>query len=116
MGKVAVITGATSGIGLATAKLLTENGYTVYGIARRAYSDSDFVCYAADVRDYDAIDAALSDIVAKEGGIDIFVNNAGIGIAGSTEEISAENVKKITLILRGSCIWDTHWTIRCRIF
>lgn len=96
MSKVAVITGATSGIGLTTARLLIEKGYTVYGIARRAYSGNDFVCYSADVCDYDAVDEILCDIVAKEGGIDIFVNNAGIGIAGSTEEISAENIKKIS--------------------
>lgn len=96
MSKVAVITGATSGIGLATAKLLIAKGYTVYGVARRAYSGNDFVCYPADICDFDAIDEVLRDVVAREGGIDVFVNNAGIGIAGSTEEISAENFKKIT--------------------
>lgn len=95
MSRVAVITGATSGIGLATARLLIENGYTVYGVARRAYSGNDFKCYTADIFDFDAIDAVLDDVVAREGGIDVFVNNAGVGIAGSTEEISAENTKRI---------------------
>ena len=96
MGKVAVITGATSGIGLATARLLLAKGFTVYGIARRDYFGSDFVCYPADICDLTAVEAILGDVVAREGGIDVFVNNAGIGVAGATEEISAESIKKIT--------------------
>ena len=55
MGKVAVITGATSGIGLAPAKLLIKRGFTFYGIARREYSGEDFVCYPADICDFDTV-------------------------------------------------------------
>lgn len=96
MSKVAVITGATSGIGLATAKLLIKKGFTVYGVARKAYSGNDFICYPADVCDFEAIDAVLGDVISREGGIDVFINNAGIGVAGAAEEISAENIKKIS--------------------
>ena len=95
-GKVAVITGATSGIGLATAKLFLSNGFAVYGIARKPYAGDDFVCYSADVCDYAAIDGILADICSKHGHIDVFVNNAGFGIAGAVEDCSIEQIERIT--------------------
>ncbi len=95
MGKVAVITGATSGIGLAAAKLFVKKGYTVYGVARKPYGGNDFKCFSADVCDYAAMDGIFNEIFAAEGGIDVFVNNAGMGIAGAIEESSAESVEKI---------------------
>ncbi len=95
MGKVAVITGATGGIGLSTARLFAQNGFTVYGIARKPYAGKDFCCYSADVCDFDAVRRILDDIYRKEGGIDVFINNAGIGIAGAAEDCTPEHTKKI---------------------
>jgi NAD(P)-dependent dehydrogenase (short-subunit alcohol dehydrogenase family) len=77
--KVCVITGASSGIGYATAKLFSERGYRVYGISRRGD-------LRADVRNYEEIKGAIKRVVEKEGGLDILVVNAGIARVGYVEE------------------------------
>ena len=77
--KVCVITGASSGIGYATAKLFSERGYRVYGISRRSE-------LRADVRNYEEIKGAIERVVEKEGGLDILVVNAGIARVGYVEE------------------------------
>ena len=97
MQKIAVITGATSGIGFACAKLLISKGYKVYGIARRQYSGTDFMCFSADVCDYAAIEGILKEIHTREGKIDVLVNNAGIGIAGAIEDASPERIVGVNL-------------------
>jgi NAD(P)-dependent dehydrogenase (short-subunit alcohol dehydrogenase family) len=77
--KVCVITGASSGIGYATARLFSERGYRVYGISRRSE-------LRADVRNYGEIKGAIERVVEKEGGLDILVVNAGIARVGYVEE------------------------------
>jgi NAD(P)-dependent dehydrogenase (short-subunit alcohol dehydrogenase family) len=77
--KVCVITGASSGIGYATSKLLSERGYRVYGISRRSE-------LRADVKNYEEIRGAIERVVEKEGGLDILVVNAGIARVGYVEE------------------------------
>lgn len=105
MNKVVIITGATSGIGLATAKLFLGKGYVVYGVARRPYEGSDFTCYPADICDLTAMEEVFADVLRREGRIDVFVNNAGIGVAGAMDESTPESVKKIVDVnLTATCL------------
>ncbi len=94
MDKVVIITGATSGIGLATANFLIEKGCKVYGVARRPF-EGNFKCFQADVCDENAMKNVFDEVYKTEGRIDALVNNAGFGIAGAMEEATPENVKKI---------------------
>mgnify|MGYP001025824482 CR=1 FL=1 len=104
-GKVVIITGATSGIGLATAKLFIEKGCSVYGIARKPYCGNDFKCYSASVCDYEEIKRIFGEIYEREGKIDVFINNAGIGVAGAMEEASAERIREIADVnLTAPCV------------
>ena len=85
-GLAAVVTGGGSGIGLATAQLLAERG------ARVACLDLDpsaveapLLGLTADVTDQDSVDAAVAAAVERLGGLDVLVNNAGIGAQGTVE-------------------------------
>lgn len=94
MAKVVLITGISSGLGKATAELLSTKGYTVYGISRR-FSDnfsSNIKILQADVTDAISVRKAVATLLAREGNIDVLINNAGMGITGSIEDASAEEI------------------------
>ena len=92
-GKVAVVTGASGGIGLAISKALQKEGVKVYDISRTIKPHEEIVkAYSADVNDTKKIEEILEEIYAENGHIDIFVNNAGFGIAGAVEDASAKNI------------------------
>lgn len=95
MKRVAIVTGASSGIGLAVSEMLQEHGWTVYGISRRGTGAEDVQQLAADVRDEASVAAAVDEVVKREGRIDLLVNNAGMGISGPVEFTKTEDAKRI---------------------
>src|ERR671916_2358233 len=82
-GLVAVVTGGASGIGAATARLLQERGARVAVLDRGTDGTPDGVlALRCDVTDAAAVDAAVGTVVDRLGGLDVLVNNAGIGAVG----------------------------------
>ena len=86
-GLVAVVTGGSSGIGLATADLFERLGLRVVVLDRSGESENLVVC---DVTDQQSIDDAMTGIEGRFGRVDILVNNAGIGAQGTLEENDAD--------------------------
>lgn len=95
MCKVAVITGGSSGIGLCTAKILSDSGCRVYEISRHDCSIPGITHITGDVTDNSSLENAVNKIVEKENKIDILINNAGFGISGACEFTDISSVKRI---------------------
>ena len=91
MKKVALITGASAGIGKETAKLLLKDGFTVYAAARRLEKMGDIKQLGGNILKMDVSDdtsmvQGVNSIISVEGHIDVLVNNAGYGSYGSLED------------------------------
>ncbi|KQM61906.1 MULTISPECIES: oxidoreductase [unclassified Sphingomonas] len=93
---VAVVTGASSGIGLVTARTLAAAGYKVFGTSRKAVADSPGVTMlVCDVTDENSVTAMIGEVVRQSGRIDLVVNNAGIGLLGAAEESSIAQAQRL---------------------
>ena len=97
-GKTAIVTGASSGIGRASAEALEQAGFTVFGTSRRpAHNNglSRVSMLPCDVTNDESVDALVSTVLAQTGQIDVLVNNAGIGLLGGAEESSVAQVQAL---------------------
>ena len=96
--EVVLVTGATSGIGRATARLLAARGYRVFGTGRRPQAESldGFELLQLEVTSDESVAACVRTLTERTGGrIDVLVNNAGTGILGALEESSADQVRAL---------------------
>lgn len=100
--KVALVTGASSGIGKATAEYLMKKGFRVYGTSRKADntqiiseqgSKGFITMIQMDVTSDKSVASAIEEVMAREGRIDVLVSNAGTGISGSIEDTSLDEAK-----------------------
>lgn len=95
---IALVTGASSGIGKATAERLAIAGYTVYGTSRRGTQANllSFAMLPLDVTSDESVEAIVREVMQLEGRIDLLVNNAGFGLApAGAEESSIEQAQAI---------------------
>jgi len=106
--KVAIVTGGSRGIGLATARTLVERGAHVAITATsddslraaavelgKVSADSAVMALRADVRNHEEVEQAFSSVAHRFGGIDVVVNNAGVGAFGAVADMTIEEWRQI---------------------
>jgi NAD(P)-dependent dehydrogenase (short-subunit alcohol dehydrogenase family) len=97
-GSIALVTGASSGIGEAAAQRLTQAGYKVYGTSRRGAQAGarSFTMLPLDVTREESVQAAVDEVIRLDGRLDLLVNNAGFSVApAGAEESSMEQARSI---------------------
>lgn len=97
--QVALVTGASSGIGKATAKRLLDDGLIVYGAARRLEEMQDLgerggTALEMDITQEEDIRRVVGQIETEHGGVDVLVNNAGYAVYGAVEDTSIEDARR----------------------
>lgn len=92
-----LISGASTGIGLATADALTTLGYSVFGTSRHPeqYAAQNFPLLQLDVRDDESVKACVDEVLTRAGRIDVLINNAGVSFSGAVEEASIDEAKQL---------------------
>lgn len=99
-GHVGIVTGASRGLGMGQAKVLTDAGATVYNFSRSPHSDEEpiegnLIDVACDVTDHALFKRELEKIIEKEGHLDFLVNNCGISYKCRAEEFPEEKMDQI---------------------
>lgn len=93
---VALVTGASSGIGRSCAVLLAQNGYGVYGASRSSNStDAGVIPLRMDVTVDESVREACGSLLEREGRLDVLVNSAGRGVAGALEDTSPAEAREL---------------------
>lgn len=92
--KVLLITGGSSGIGLATANLFANKGYRVYELSRSGRNGNQIMHIDCDVTDEQQVLAATEDVIRREGRVDVLISNAGYGISGPVEFTDTADAKR----------------------
>src|SRR5262245_37741599 len=93
--RVVLITGASSGVGQSTARLLSQRGYKVFGTSRHSIAESALAVemLQLDVRTDDSVQACVEAVMDRSGRLDVLINNAGYELAGALEELSSEEIR-----------------------
>jgi short-subunit dehydrogenase len=94
--KVAILTGASKGIGLSIVKRLVSLNYKVYGLSRSSdipYSHDSFIPIQCDLLNTEELVKAVTSILDLEPQIDLLINNAGIGYFGPHEQIAVKDIQ-----------------------
>jgi NAD(P)-dependent dehydrogenase (short-subunit alcohol dehydrogenase family) len=99
MSKVALVTGASSGIGESIAAHLVATGWTVYAVARRvermtSLESRGITTFAMDVTEDASMIAGIDRIIAEQGRIDVLTNNAGYGSYGAVEDVPIDEARR----------------------
>ena len=97
--RVALVTGASSGIGEHAARELRRKGFTVYAVARRlepmaALEAEGVTTFSMDVTDDASMTAGIDRIISEQGRIDVLVNNAGYGSYGAVEDVPLDEGRR----------------------
>ena len=102
--KVWYVTGASRGLGLALVKQLLQSGYRVAATSRNAHAlrqavgvidNERFLPLALDLNNPDCVEESIKQTLAAFGQVDVVVNNAGYGMAGTLEETPREDIRRI---------------------